>query len=649
MNIVLLGAAPLLIVRSLLPVAAPGARPADAVWSGTLRGHARVLILRERSDGRLIGYLPSDPAIWVSGGRRDGRHVGIDLASDDGAHAWTGSFHGDLGGGGLAGVVAYSDLGGQAVHLRRTAIPVRVEHWILSDTSEGRALRLSRVLDGGSRFAAGGYVQTEGCGFLGCSGAISSWTVAGLVHTLSVVAATDCPNTADLTATWDPSELLIQDGHWTRSGMPCRVGASGDFFGGKEGLAPLADVGDTLSLLAGFLDAIEAESPDAVQAFAAAFRNDGATRADWQGVLAGLYSSFDALEASATEIRQVVTANDTDVNPMVLQPPRVEWHLTVTGVPAGGGARTLALDRVAGLAGEQGVYFIGREGEGMAFVGNGYDAPFAVDLPVAAGDQAFAAYGVWPYGVHGGGHPEGHPGLDFDFAPGASIRAAASGTVDRIEANGEFPDQWNVRVRHRAAYETKYDHVGALAVGVAAGAAVVPGQALGLAGDAGSGGSHFYMTHFAVSIGIDNACPVPYLSAAAASLFDTIWAGAAYNEELTEPFPCNPIDVAFPLTRAWTRTAGTLPARIDFIRLDPHTADYRYALRNAAGAVIESGAVSMLQPSSGSGGGLIDLQPDAGPTHLGRYRIISSQMLIAWGPTRPSNLAGAAAYTTPTP
>jgi murein DD-endopeptidase MepM/ murein hydrolase activator NlpD len=648
-NIVLMGAATLLIARSFLPAHPPGARPLDAVWTGALRGHASVLVLRERGDGRVIGYLPADPAVWVSGGRRDGRHVSIDLASDDGAHAWTGRFDGDLGGAGLAGAAVFSDLGRQAVHLRRTAIPVRLEHWIIADTSEGRAVRLPRVLDGGGHLAAGGYVQSEGCGFLGCSGAVTAWTVAGLVHTLSVVAAPDCPSPTGLTATWDPAQLLVQDGHWTRAALPCRAGASGDFFGGKEGLASFADLGETLSLLAGFLDAIEAESPDAVQAFAAAYRNDGATRADWQGVLAGLYASFDALQASATEIRQVVTANDPEVNPMVLQPPRVEWHLTVTGVPAGGGARTIALDRVARLAGEQGLYYVGREGEVMAFVGNGYDAPFTVDLPIAAGDQSFSNYGIWPYGVHGGGHPEGHPGLDFEFKSGASIRAAAAGTIDRIEVNGEFAGEWNLRVAHRSAYDTRYDHAGALAVGVASGVAVVPGQALGLAGDTGSGGSHLYMTHFAVEIGIAVQCPVPFFSAAAATLFDTIWADAAYNEELTEPFPCNPVDVAFPLTRVWTRTAGTLPARIDFVRQDPHTNAYRYVLRSAVGTVVESGAVSLLQPTSGPAGGLIDLQPDAGPKRLGRYRIISEQMLIVWGATRPASLAGAAAYTTAAP
>src|SRR5512141_3048326 len=101
--------------------------------------------------------------------------VGVDV----GAIVESGSREGDLGGAGLAGAVVYSDLGRQAVHLRRTGIPARLEHWILADTSEGRALRLSRVLDGGGRLAAGGYVQAEGCGFPGCSGTISSWAAAG--------------------------------------------------------------------------------------------------------------------------------------------------------------------------------------------------------------------------------------------------------------------------------------------------------------------------------------------------------------------------------------------------------------------------------------------------------------------------------------
>lgn len=55
---------------------------------------------------------------------------------------------------------------------------------------------------------------------------------------------------------------------------------------------------------------------------------------------------------------------------------------------------------------------------------------FALDMPIAPGDQGDSAYSIWPFGVHGGGHAtDGHPGWDVEFRPGAQVLAAADGTV----------------------------------------------------------------------------------------------------------------------------------------------------------------------------------------------------------------------------
>src|SRR5689334_997482 len=52
------------------------------------------------------------------------------------------------------------------------------------------------------------------------------------------------------------------------------------------------------------------------------------------------------------------------------------------------------------------------------------DSLYCVDLPIAAEDTAFNAYGLWPFGVHGGSHAvDGHPGWDIEYRAGASARA----------------------------------------------------------------------------------------------------------------------------------------------------------------------------------------------------------------------------------
>ena len=77
-----------------------------------------------------------------------------------------------------------------------------------------------------------------------------------------------------------------------------------------------------------------------------------------------------------------------------------------------------------------------------------FRAAVARGLPaVAAGD--LVTFGLWPYGVHGGGHPEGHPGMDIEYAPGAKVRAAADGVVTYIGPNSNFPTQWDLLLEVR--------------------------------------------------------------------------------------------------------------------------------------------------------------------------------------------------------
>src|ERR1044071_2144084 len=63
-------------------------------------------------------------------------------------------------------------------------------------------------------------------------------------------------------------------------------------------------------------------------------------------------------------------------------------------------------------------------------------ASFAIELPIAPGDGATFAYGIWPYGVHGSSHGvDGHPGFDIEYRIGAPVLAATDGVVNSITAD----------------------------------------------------------------------------------------------------------------------------------------------------------------------------------------------------------------------
>ncbi len=645
-------AALLLLVIALAAIPA-WAAPLDGVWIGTLRGRTEILVLRERADDRLIGDFPADPDTWLAGGRRDHHRVTLEVAGADPLLSWDGTITGTWSHGALDGDVVWSDRGFEHVHLERSHRPREVVHWVLAPgESSPSLLRAPRVADRHDAFVAGGFVNSEDCEFLGCAGEITAWAISGAAHAITARTGGTYETTTSLEGTFDPTSLFLS-GSWCVS--PCSLPGAADLLGGREGAARMAHIEDALETLARFADRIEAESPLAIQAFAPTYLQDGTTRAAWEGRLSDLFARYGAIEATVEAVRQVVTETDPLVNPFLLLPRRLEWHLAVTGVPAGGGPRETVLDLTSRFGAAEELLWIGRHKGRVVFVGNGYAEPFRIAMPIALDpidpDTARTAFGLWPFGVHGGGHPEGHPGWDVEFQAGASVRAAADGTVERIEPNGGFAGQWEIILRHRPGWATVYDHVGTLDAAITVGAAVTEGQSIGLAGNTGApGGVPFYITHFAVRRGTDVQCPLPYLSMSGQALFDTIFASAAYREELGEPFPCNPSAVTFPLTRVWTRTAGALAPRIDFTRTEATgSTPYAYTLRDGAGTFIETGTVTApgLDPVFAPLWGTIDLQPEGGgAAHLGLWTINGGELRIDWGAVRPADLGGASVYAT---
>ena len=307
---------------------------------------------------------------------------------------------------------------------------------------------------------------------------------------------------------------------------------------------------------------------------------------------------------------------------------------------------------------------------------------FTIGMPVLAGETANTFLGLWPFGVHGAGHTYdgGHPGWDIEYVPGASARAAADGTVQSVRVDPEHGGRVTVQVQHAHGarrYRTVYTNLENPTV--APGDAVVAGQALGRVGsELGRVGSRqvpYHVSHFQLDDlggggdvpGISNpyaVSPEPYLSAAGRAIFDALWAVAAYDQELTEPFASSPRNAPnpFPIRRTWTVAqrpqVSALPEAIEFTYADPASDPtplqrHDYALLDAAGRVVERGSVR-LEPKARPHS-RIELEPrDAagqplGLPRLGVYDIVGGTLWLdfgAPGAPRPPSLAGAGAYTT---
>jgi hypothetical protein len=624
---------------ALLPGTSPLAAAAPlGTFVGPLFGHEAILEIRERADGRLYGFLPSEPAIFVVGGQRDGAEISLEFAglAVDGA-AYAATFEGTLAGVSLDGTLTDNE-GATAVSLVLDSRPYWLEQWLVVDEDPDEATRLERVERPRGSFLLGGYGVLDECAFAGCRGAIDSWSEAGTSHAVALSHGGLCPRTVTLDAELDLA-TLIATGLWNRD--DCIGLASGGFLAGKEGLADHAGLGAALDNLGQFADALEAESPTAIRAFAPGYLNDGKTRADWAADFSAIYAAYDALEAEIVFVRQVITANDAEVLPLIGLAPRLEWSFAVTGEPAGGGVREDVLVTTATFEGDQELFWIESAGR-RRFVGNGFAEPFTIDMPILAGQGARVTFGLWPFGVHGGGHPEGHAGWDIEYAANALARAAADGVVVSIEDNDAGPGQKNVEINHRPGRSTVYHHLVDLEPGIAVGVEVGRGDPLGVAADFGGG---HRVIHFSVRSSIDDVCPLSFLSPSGQAIFDATWATAGYVEELTEPFPCNPVSVDLPLVRTWTLESGTLPAAIELTRTDPTTQAYTYRLLDGDELELETGDVTFIQPIAAAEWGTLDLEPDGGgAAHLALYRIVGDALTIDWGALRPADLTGASVY-----
>lgn len=288
----------------------------------------------------------------------------------------------------------------------------------------------------------------------------------------------------------------------------------------------------------------------------------------------------------------------------------------------------------------------------------------SIAMPIDASDVANTVFGLAPFGYHGADHArDGHAGWDIEYRVGGLARAAAAGTVDEV-----FPDpltgRFTVQIEHLVGehyYRTIYTNLLAVNPDIAAGQLVRAGQPLGTPGTAlvfGSVGTSGSPITAAIHFQVDDlefhregpdpkaVSPEPFLSMEGKSLFDRIWAGAAYAHELVEPFATNPRTLSFPASRTWTRAGGDGPAGIRFTRSRSQVAEYEYALLAESGTVIESGAVALnitARPHP-----MIALtSPTA--VRLGLYDVVSNEMRLSLanpGAPRAADLSAAAVYRT---
>lgn len=619
------------------PTAPPtGVRlPALVTIDGAWESPHGLIVLQERAGGRVQGYLAGSPGTRISSGTWVGSNLTLILEGEDGGGPLpTFSYSGTLSGTSIVGT--YDDgTGPVPLTMTRSVSAIEEEHWLLVDGTTSAQVEARRLTQAGAFFGAG-FSGMDNCDFLACGGTIDSWAVTGSSHLIETSSGGSCTSATTLSGTLDPSSKILSG---TFTTIDCAGSSSGTFMGGKRGLTNSAHMEEVVVLVADLCDAFEAESPTAIDAFHTAFLHDGMTRADFSAEFASWYASYHSLEATAI-LSRIITLDDGEVVAFLSAPDRLDWTIILTGIPNSGGPRETILDYTPEPFDDP-VHYLGMEAGQRVFVGNNESTPFFMDMPIALGDGDLVTFGLWPYGVHEGGHPEGHPGIDIEYAPGTSVLATADGTVTYIERNSNYPTQWDLLLEVRPGVVVQYDHMGSIDPSITVGTTVILGQVLG-------GPSTPYphrVVHLGLRVGGESTCPNDRLSPTGQTVFQSLWSTARYWGELVEPLSCNPIDVTFPLTASRTRISGALsPARIEFTRLDASTNDTTYTLLDAANIAFEYGTVNFDPFKRIAEINLTPTSP-AGPTRLGVLNIEGQDLMIDWDTTvRPTSLVGASHY-----
>lgn len=69
-------------------------------------------------------------------------------------------------------------------------------------------------------------------------------------------------------------------------------------------------------------------------------------------------------------------------------------------------------------------------------------SPSGIILPLKKEDASSKSQGIWPYGIAGGDHPHGHPGIDFEADEGIPILAVDDGEIINVQEQlGEYKEE----------------------------------------------------------------------------------------------------------------------------------------------------------------------------------------------------------------
>ncbi len=171
------------------------------------------------------------------------------------------------------------------------------------------------------------------------------------------------------------------------------------------------------------------------------------------------------------------------------------------------------------------------EEEACKMLGEGELETPEISMPFDYNSISYEDWIIWPFCVHGGDHPEGHGGIDFELKPDSKIYASCDGIVRRIEpshhGNAVMIECGRIVVGYNGIINLKVKEGDVVKRGDIIGNPVLMGE-------------DSYI-HFEINDYIEQKlkCPLPYLTPEFRAKLEEIFSKANYPEKAQEPNLCN--------------------------------------------------------------------------------------------------------------
>jgi hypothetical protein len=608
-----------LLLLSLLQTTSP----IDGTWRATVGRHDVVIALKSCADGKLIGILPAEPTISITGGTVSGTNVTIYFSGQDGG--------GSIGDFSFTGVLSGDVLDGQGlvdgslidITLNRVTANYEVQFMEAVDQDvspihpEVNATLLFNIITHSGSFVGGGFVGFHTCEFIACGGIIDSFSIDHVTGEHIIVTNSGGVD-GELRATWDSADKTFA-GTWssiTSSGYS----ADGEFIGSKQGAAYSDSFDDVMGLFTTFSDGVEGETLFASDIFDAGYLNDGIAPADWDARFSSWFSNYDNLQVELGSITTLITHNTGDESLWTRRLPQIEATVVVTGLNVSTGV-TEVVYQFNPTAINTELSLI-TTSPAVKFIGNGASSAFELELPLDYSSANLTSSNIiWPYGVHGGGHAEGHPGVDIWMIAGSSVKAAKTGEIVMLDSN-------MLMIECRTGLMLQYEHIRNIDPALVLGSTVVAGQHLAI--------PEVDHIHFGIRHGMVTEPPLEHFSATAQVDFDALWEQAAWPQEISEPLTNNEYHIGFPHVIEWVNNDPTgLPAVIEITDVSPFDYDHTYRFLDASGVAYAWGDADYDHAR-----GWLDFD-----AQLGLSSIVGDEMQLVLSLTRPTSLTGASVFS----